>query len=339
MEGFDLRRFVSAVVALQVVLVVGTVGFRLILDEPWISSLYRAVVTVTLTGLDTKPEGATAELFTILLLVSGVAIFLYVAGSIVELFARTVLTGGARRKRHIIEKLSDHYIVCGYGRVGRRVASELRAADAECVVVDVNPDAVGAAAADGFHVVLGDGTEDADLERAGLGSARGLVASSDSDENNLYITLSAKAMRPEIVIVARASDEAAVRKLRRAGADHVVLPYAQAGLQIANIMLKPQVAAFLDLVSTAGGSAPDLRFEEIRITAECGHGGRTIGDLRVRDVTGALVIALRRRGGGFETTPGPDAALEVGDVLIGVGTAGEIRKLEELFAPRGAVAG
>lgn len=338
---FRLRRFLNAVGALALLLALGTVGFRAILDEGWVDALYRAVITISLSGLDSVPDGVGAKAFTVALLLGGVALFLYVAGVIVELIAGGLLTGvvAERRRRRVIEELRDHMIVCGYGRVGRRVAAEMRAAGTDCVVVDINTEAVAAAEADGLVVVHGDGTEDADLERAGLARARGLVASSDTDETNLYITLSAKAMRPEVVIVARASDEAAVRKLRRAGADHVVQPYSTAGLQIANLMLKPQVAAFLDLVTTAGDSAPDLRFEEIRVTEACGQSGKTIGELRVREVTGALVIALRKRGGGFEATPGPGAVLDEGDVLIGVGTAGEIRKLEELFAPREAVAG
>ena len=136
--------------------------------------------------------------------------------------------------------------------------------------------------------------------------------------------------------MARASSEAAARKIQLAGANRVVQPYAHAGIQIARLVVRPQVAEFLDIVSTAGGPAPELRFEEIEVTSECGQAGKTIGQLRVRDVTGAMIVAVRKLDGSFEVTPGPDALLAEGEVVIGVGTAEEMRRLEELFAPREA---
>jgi voltage-gated potassium channel len=338
---FGSRRFSYAVLAFLLVLVVGTVGFEAMLGEGWVSSFYRAVVTTTLTGLDTKPEGADAEIFSVLLLVSGVAIFLYIAGSIADGIARGVLGGtfGERRRRRAIEQLRNHVIICGYGRVGRRVAAEFRAAGAAYVVVDVNPAAVEAAHAHGAPVVHGDGTEDTDLETAGIARARGLVASVDSDEKNLFITLSARAARPDLAIVARASNESAARKLERAGANRVVQPYSTAGLHMANLVLKPEVADFLDIVTARGGPLPELRFEEIVVTRECGPCGRSIRELRIQDATGALVIALRKADGTFDVTPGPDAVFEEGDVVIGVGTTDEMERLEELFAPREAIVG
>jgi voltage-gated potassium channel len=188
-------------------------------------------------------------------------------------------------------------------------------------------------------VVLGDGTEDNDLEAAGLMRARGLVTSVDSDEKNLYITLSARARRADLTIVARASSAAAARKISLAGADRVVQPYTHAGLHMANLVVKPQVADFLDIVATAGGPVPELRFEEIVVTRECGQSGKSLGDLRIQDETGAAVVALRRSDGTFDVTPKPHVVLEEGDVLIGVGTTEEMRRLEELFAPRGSAVG
>jgi voltage-gated potassium channel len=270
-----------------------------------------------------------------------VAIFLYIAGSIADGIARGLLGGtfGERRRRRAIEQLGNHVIICGYGRVGRRAAAEFRAASARYVVVDVNPEAVQAAQDDGALVVHGDGTEDADLEVAGLHRARGLIASVDSDEKNLFITLTARAARPDLTIVARASNESAARKLERAGADRVVQLYSTAGLHMANLVLKPQVTDFLDIVATRGGPLPDLRFEEIMVTGDCEHCGSTVGNLRSLDESGALVIALRKADGTFDVTPGPDAVFEEGDVVIGVGTTEEMRRLEEYFAPREAVVG
>ena len=338
MESFSVRRFGLALAALAALVVVATIVFRSTLELGWIDSAYRALLTVSLTGVAADPGGAGSTIFTGAVLIASVALFAYVATTLVEMIARGVLLDayGERRRRRTIEHLRDHTIICGYGRVGRRVATELRASGKPYVVVDVNTDALEAAAGDGSLVVRGDGTEDADLRRAGIDDARGLVASADSDEINLFITLSAKALRPTLLVVARASDDSAAKKLRLAGANRVVQPYSSAGLQMANLIAKPQVAAFLDVVTSVGGA--EFNLEEIEVPASCQAAGSSIRKLRVRDQTGAIIVALRKRDGSFDTTPSPDALLEAGDVLIGVGTNEELRKLEEMFAPEELVA-
>jgi voltage-gated potassium channel len=337
-ESFSPRRVGYAVAALLVVLGGGTVAFHQFLDETWVQAFYRTIVTTSLAGLDTVPRNDAARGVSIVLVLAGLTIFAYVATILVEGIARGVFTGALaeRRRRRTIERLSEHYIICGYGRVGGRVAAEFREADVEFVVLDFSADAIEQARETGVLFVEGTGTEDEDLREAGLDRARGLVASSDSDADNLYITLSARAARPNLLIVARASDEDAAKKLRLAGADRVVQPYSTAGKEMAKLVLRPQVAAFLDIISTTGG--PDLRFEEIEVTESCEHAGKSIRELRVRQVTGAMIVALRKRDGAFDTTPTPDAVLDVGDVLIAAGTPEELRRLEELFAPREAVA-
>ena len=340
-DEFYWRRFVVALAIFAAVLVVGTVGFEILLDEGWVDSFYRAVVSTTLTGLASAPDSDAGKIFTVVLLFAGVAVFFYIAGVVVDVITRGVLSDafGERRRRREIDELRDHVIICGYGRVGRSVAAEFRASKTPFVVVDVTPESVALAQREGSPVVHGDGTEDEDLERAGISRARGLVASVDSDEKNLYITLSARAARPDLFIVARASSEAGAAKIRRAGANRVVQPYSRAGVQLANLVVKPQVADFLDIVATAGGPMPDLRFEEIEVTRECGLAGKTIGELRVHDVTGAMIVAIRRKDGSFDVTPGPEARLEEGEVVIGVGTTDEVIRLESLFAPREAPVG
>jgi voltage-gated potassium channel len=337
-KTFSIRRFAYAVAAFIAILTVATVVFRFVEEEGWVDAAYRSVVTTTLTGLDTRPTTTAGKVFSIFVLFTGVAIFLYVAGAIVEMIARGVFTGAwaERRRRRMIETIHDHYIICGYGRVGRRIAHEFRSAGVPYVVIDFNPDVIPIAQRDGDTYVEGSGTNDEDLRRAGLERARGIVAASDSDVDNLYITLSARAARPDLQIVARASTEDAATKLDRAGADRIVQPYATAGQEMAQLMLKPQVAAFLEIVSTHAG--PDLRFEEIVVTRASGQVGRTIRELRIRRDTGAVVITIRRPDGTFETTPSPDHALVEGDVLIAVGTETELRALEELFPVREAVA-
>jgi voltage-gated potassium channel len=337
-RNLSVRRVLYALVGLWTIMLVGTIAFHHVLHESWLKALYRSIVTSSLTGLDSPPRGTAAEVLTIALVLAGVAIFGYVGAIVVESIARGVLTGAwaERRRRRAIERLRDHYIICGYGRVGQRVADEFRESGASYVVLDFSEEAVEAAGERGDLFIAGNGTEDEDLAAAGLADARGLVASSDSDADNLYITLSARAARPDLFIVARASDEDAERKMHRAGADRVVLPYATAGRVIANLMLKPQVAAFLNVVSTAAG--PDLRFEEIEVKRTCAQAGKTIRDLRVRERTGAMIIAVRKPDGTFDTRPAPDTVLGEGDVMVGVGSDEEIKALEQLFAPREAFA-
>ncbi len=336
---YTLRHFRLALAAFFGVLGGGTLAFALALNESALEAFYRATVTVSLTGIDTKPQGVDGEVITIVLILAGMAIYGYLASSVVELIAHGVLTGAVaeRRRRRMIERTTDHYIICGYGRVGRQVAAEFHDANVPFVVLDFNPEVLEIAREHGVPYIDGSGTKDEDLAEAGLARARGLVASSDSDVDNLYITVSARAERPDLTIVARASTEDAASKMRRAGADRVVQPYASAGQEIAKLMLKPQVAAFLDIVSRHGG--PDLRFEEIEITSACPQAGRSIRETRVRHETGALIVALKKADGSFDTTPDPDAELNPGDVLIAVGTEGELKALEELFAPAGSDGG
>jgi voltage-gated potassium channel len=233
--------------------------------------------------------------------------------------------------------LRDHYIICGYGRVGRRVGREFRDAGVPYVVLDFTPASKHNAEEDGIAYIEGTGTRDEDLEGVGLPYAKGLVASSDSDVDNLYIVVSARAARPDLFIVARASTEDAARKMWRAGADRVVQPYTAAGQEMAKLVLRPEVAAFLDIVTSAGG--PDLQMEEIEITARSRNARKSIRDLRIGRETGALVVALRKPDGSFDTTPSADVVIEPGDVLIAVGTASELQALEEMFDPRQTVAG
>ena len=327
-----LRQIEWLLGAVALTLGAGTIGFRLILHEPWLQSFYRAVITSTLTGLDTVPSSDGARLFSIVMVLAGLTIIAYAGAVIVEAIAGGVLTGvlAQRRRERSIENMRDHYVICGYGRVGRRVAEEFRAAGVAYVVLDYSPQAIEAANEHGDVFIEGDATKDEDLANAGLERAKGLVAASDSDADNLYIVLSSRALCPDLQIVARASDEDAAKKLRLAGADRVVLPYATAGRTMANLVLKPQVTAFLDAVMTATG--PDLHMAEIEIHRTCQQAGKTIRDIRVRHETGAIIVALRKQDGSFDTTPEPDATIDPGDVIVGVGTTEELQRLEDLFA-------
>jgi voltage-gated potassium channel len=337
-EQIRLRQITRLLLAIGATLVVGTLAYHETVHESWFQSFYRSVVTVTLTGLDSVPANNGARIVSILLVAVGITIIAYAGAVIVEAVAGGVLTGALakRRRERAIHQLHDHFIICGYGRVGQRVAEEFRAAGVAFVVLDFHEDAVAAAQEDETLLVEGDATHDGNLRHAGLERARGLVAASDSDADNLYVVLSARSERSDLTIVARSSGRDAEKKLLLAGADRVVLPYTTAGQAMANLVLKPQVTAFLDAVTTATG--PDLQLAEIEVRRTCAAAGRTIRELRIRHETGAIVIALRKVDGSFDTTPEPDTPIEVGDVLIGVGSPDEIRALEDLFTAGETVA-
>jgi voltage-gated potassium channel len=333
-DAVTRRHVVTTLAAVAVLFAGGTTGFHYLLDEPWHSAFYRTVVTATLTGLDTTPSGVGAELLTIAVVLAGVAIFGYFVSQLFHEVVRNLESGALRerRRRKMIDQLHDHFIICGYGRVGRRAAGELAASGTPFVVLDFSEDALTAAEEHGVLFQNGNGAEDADLEAAGIDRAAGILASADSDAQNLYITLSARQRRPDLTIVARASDAEAERKLRLAGADRVVQPYSSAGVEMAKLALKPQVAAFLEIVSSHGG--PELRFEELEVKDDCAQAGSTIRELAIRRSTGALVVALRKADGTFDITPNPDARLDPGDVLIAMGTEPELQALEDMLAPR-----
>jgi voltage-gated potassium channel len=332
MSKTTLRRVAFVTLVAVILFVAGSIGFHHLLHEQWHDAIYRTAITVTLTGLDTSPGREGAQVLTVLLALGGVAILGYAAARAAESIAHEV-AGDTRRDRkrlRMLDQLSDHFIICGYGRVGRRAAEEFDASGQAYVVLDTGDQAIDIARERGVLYRKGSGSDDADLQHCGIERARGLLASADSDAENLYITLSARAQRPEMTIVARASTREAERKLLLAGADRVVQPYASAGTEMAKLALKPQVAAFLELVSSHAG--PDLRFEEIEVSTECPQAGRSIRELRIRSTTGAVVIALRKGDGSFDVTPNPDERIEPGDVLIAIGTEPELKALEDLFA-------
>jgi voltage-gated potassium channel len=337
-DGLDRRRVALVVSAVVLLFAGGTVGFMAILDESWHEALYRTIVSASLTGLDTTPHGLWAESLTIVIVLAGVAIFGYLAAQVVDSVAHGIL-GGAwkeKKRRKMIDELRDHIIVCGYGRVGRRAAEELRLAGASYVVLDFSADALEYAREHDDLFIEGNAAEDEDLMRAGLERARGVLVAADDDADNLYIVLSVKTRKPDVTVVARASTDAAERKLRLAGADRVVTPYATAGRAMANLMIKPQVTAFLNDLTRAG--VGDYSFEEIEVGATCGAVGLTIGELDIAKQTGANILAIRKGDGGLETRPSKESLLENGDVIVGVGSSDEIRKLEKMFEPREALA-
>ena len=228
-----------------------------------------------------------------------------------------------------LRELKDHYLVCGYGRVGRSVVERFAGSGAPYVVIEQSPERSQVAEADGCLVVTGDASDDEVLRRAGIERARGLVSTLGSDADNVFVTLTARGLNPGLLIVARANAEETTAKLRRAGADHVVSPYTIGGRKMATLLLHPLVSDYLDVVT--GSGEVQLRLQEFALNRTCEAVGRSIRELEIRSSTGASILAVRHASGAFETNPSPDLVLSESDMIIAVGAPEDMERLEELL--------
>jgi len=330
LERTPWRRVVIALAAIAVVLAVGTVGFMVIFDVSVLQGIYDAASVVTTIGFRQQPHSTGAEIFSIVLILVGVGTVLYAFGVVLEAIIEGQLGDlfGRRRMEKRIAGMEGHVIVCGWGRVGRAIAENL-APEQELVVVDNDP---GRVAEVPYPTVLGDATDDAVLERAGVQRCRALVAAVTSDADNLYLTLSGRTLRPDLFIVARARIASSEDKLLRAGANRVVNPQAIGGARMAAFVLQPHVTEFLDVVMH--GTDVEYRLEEVELPAGSPIAGHSLRDAHVRDRTGALVLALRDPHGSFTTNPPPETVMEAGHILIAIGTTAQLTALEGLVAGR-----
>lgn len=315
------------------VALIGAAGYVALLGWSLGDGLYMTVITLTTVGFrEVRELDGLGRLWTGLLSITGVAIIFGTIGLVAEAFLAGAVSGSRERRRMAekVGKLENHFILCGYGRVGSTVARELVHAGLKFVVVDLNPESIERAGADGYLVVVGDATRDAVLDAAGIKRARGLITTTDTDANNVYVTLSARALNPSLFIVARANDEQSEAKLIQAGADRVVSPYSRAGRQIAELATRPRVADFLDFALSHGQLS--FSIEELAVTAGDSIAGQTVGALAVR---GIHILAIARGPGEYETNPAADRRLEAGDHLIVSGTAELLGQLRDAH-PNGA---
>jgi voltage-gated potassium channel len=323
LRGHHVRAWLAAVLG---IVVVGTAGY---VAMGWSvgDAAYMTGITLTTVGYkEVRELDSLGRAWTILLAVAGVGIIFGSVGIVAEAVLSDVVSGRreAKRMAEHVAGLRDHFILCGYGRVGSTAARELAHSGQRFVVVDVNPASLEQAAADGHLVVNGDATRDAVLREAGIEHARGLVTTIDSDALNVYVTLSARALSADLFIVARANQEGAEAKLIQAGANRVVSPYTRAGRQIAELAVRPRVADFIDSALSHGELA--FSMEEVEVAAGGPLVGRTIGALRD---DGIFALAIVRGERDYEPNPPPDRVLAVGDGLIVSGTAETLRDLRE----------
>ncbi len=321
------RRAVAWLIAASAIVAIGTAGYVVLQGWSLSDALYMTVITLTTVGFKEVADLDTVgRAWTMLLAIAAVGIIFGTVGLVAEALLSDATSGRREAKRmdQTLAALRDHYIVCGYGRVGSIVAQELVHSGHRVVVVDIRPESLDAARADGHLAVAGDGTTDAILHRAGVERAKGLVTSIDSDANNVFVTLSARAMNPGLFIVSRASARESEAKLSQAGADRVVSPYRMAGHRIAELAVRPQVADFIDAALSHGQLA--FSMEEVQATAGGALAGRTVGALREE---GIFTLAIVRGVGSYEPNPTDDRVVAVGEDLIVSGPTEPLRVLRD----------
>jgi voltage-gated potassium channel len=307
----------------------GTAGYHYIEGWPWFDGFYMVVTTLTTIGYqEVHPLSHAGRVFNVFVILAGVSLLLLGVGALSQALLEFELQSffGRRRMEREIGRLDGHYIICGLGRVGRSVARELARKPVPFVILENNEAKRQRFATENWLVLGGDATQEPALRQAQIDRARGLVAATTTDATNLYIVLTARGLNPQLKIIARASEDAAEKHLRTAGADAVVSPYLFAGQRIAQSLLRPNVVSFLDTATTHLGI--DLEIGEIHITPASTFAGKTLESSRIRQERGVIVLAIKRSAG-MRFNPAPDERIEADDCLIAMGEPAQLRQLEQ----------
>jgi voltage-gated potassium channel len=326
------RKLRIGLAALVGVLVVGTLGY-VAFGFPLLDAMYQTVTTVSTVGFrEVHPLSDGGRVFTMGLILGGVGTALYSFTLLLEGVVEGQLQEalGRRRMDRQISRMADHVIVCGFGRVGRNLAHYVSGSGQDIVVVEKDPERA-ATARDRVHVVRGDATSDEILKEAGIDRARVLVTALNTDADNLFVTLTARGLREDLFIVARARAESSEGKLSQAGADRVVNPQGIGGARMAAFVLQPHVTEFLDVVMHDGSL--EFRLEEVALPQGSPLAGKSLRQAHIRDSTGALILALRESGGDFTMNPPPETVLCAGQILISIGTEAQLKALAAAARP------
>ena len=305
---------------------IGAAGYVVLFGWSLSDAVYMTLITLTTEGYkEVRELNDAGRTWTVLVALAGVGIIFGTVGFVAETFVAEALSGRRERRRmaETVAALKDHFILCGYGRVGSTVARELEHAGVRVVVIDSFAGSTDLAAREGHLTVAGDATRDDVLLEAGVTRAKALITTVDTDATNVYVTLSARSLNPKLFIVARANEEGSESKLRQAGADRAVSPYTRAGRQIAELATRPRVADFIDFALSHGQLA--FTIEELEVAPDGSLAGQTVADLANR---GIHVMAIVTHGPGqFETSAPMDRVLAAGDQLIVSGTAEVLKAL------------
>ena len=317
-------RFRLAVILLAIVIVVGVTGYKLINGWDLLDSFYMVIITISTVGYtEVHPQGAAGRLFTSGLIVVGVGTMLYGFGVFAETLADNAF-GRYRRERQLqreLNQLRDHFIICGYGRIGTQVVAEFEDHKVYYVVIDQTEEALERIRAEGRLHIEGDASKEEILKQAGIERARGLISAVDSDERAVYIVLAARAFNPNLYIVARAGRPDSIRRLELAGATRTISPYVMAGHRMADLAIRP---AMVDVLDSLHHAEAGIGVEEMVVSPGTPAVGKTLDEIGLFGPDTARVLALRRRDGTLHVNPNGSQRLEDGDLVIALGTEDQL---------------
>ncbi|MEZ5354562.1 MAG: potassium channel protein [Bryobacteraceae bacterium] len=328
-------RILTVVLLIAATLAMGTAGFVWLSDYPVFDALYMSVITITTVGYgEVHPLTKSGRIFNTILLLVGAGVMAYAFSAVTQSIFESQFGEmiQQRRNRKMIDRLNNHYILCGFGRVGRGAAAELQRSGVPFVVLDRNEDRVERAIKMGMLAAEADATRDDMLIDAGIQRARGLIAALATDADNLFLILSAKSLNPKLMVSSRVAEEASEAKMRRAGADAVFMPYSMTGYRLAQSILRPHVFEFLDVTAQTSSMGMDVGIEQVEIRPGAQIASRSLKDMQLRRDLGVIVLAIRRANKTMEFNPSAETIIEVGDNLIVMGRSDDLRKLEQIVA-------
>lgn len=336
MKRFRLLKVIA--VALVLLTAAGTVGFHYIEHWSWFDSFYMVVITLSTIGYEEVHRLSHAgRVFNVAVIIAGVGLVFLMIGALTQALLEFELRKvfGKRRMEREVASLKNHYIICGAGRVGRSVASELSRKPCPFVIVETAENRASTLDPK-WPVVVGDAASEKTLREAGIERARGLVAAATTDATNIYIVLTARSLNSNLKIIARASEETAQKHLKTAGADVVISPYVSAGHRIAQSFLRPNVLDFLDIATARQGQL-EMVIEEIKVAPESSLANATVGSSRIHHNFGIMILAIRGTQGEIRFNPQAAEPIHAGDYLIVMGEPAQMGKLEELAAQTASV--
>ncbi len=310
--------------------IVGTIGYTLIEGWSLVESFYMTMITVTTVGFNEVRElSTTGRMFTVAIMLLGVGLVFYGIAIIAEVrFEERVRQIFGRRKLvKELDRLENHHIICGYGRIGSTVAAEYARESLPHVIIESDESIAAHLDQEGRLVILGDATLDETLAEAHVEKAKSLVCALATDAENVFVTLSARALNPDLFILSRAALESSIGKMEAAGANHVVSPYVMGGMRMAQSVLRPKLAGFLDEVT--GHATTDLDFDEVTVPEGSDLVGMALRESKISQETGVYLLSIRHKSGEMRFNPGPDFQIQAGDHLYALGTPGEVESLRK----------
>ena len=333
MASYGSRNIIRALIMLGLVLLIGTAGYVVIEGWQILDAIYMTVITITTVGYgEVRTVSPTGRVFTLALICMGMGIIAYTLGMVaqvmVEFQVRSIL--GRRKLGLKIKSIKNHYILCGYGRIGRIISQELKASRIPLLVIDSNPDSKQGLEQQDIPYIIDDATSEDVLIEAGIERAKGLISVVLSDADNLFITMTARGLNPGLFILARAEEEQSHKKLLRAGANRVVLPYLIGGQKMAHTITKPAVTDFLEL--TVHDKNIELEMGEILVKDRSRLKGVTLADSGIRQEMNVIIVAIRKENGEMAFNPSSETRIKIGDTLIALGPDNDLKKLSSILS-------